>query len=716
LCSPGRWEKSSRRLPEGLPEEVIAKARELFKKDLDDRSKGKGDMLGFMLRLAAGRFEESPFSEKCLMEMRWWLAVKLKLKDEDCKVAEGQAMRLGMLSVLLKELGDPDWAFVKDLEKGVALGVGIKMPRTPEVFEEKTKWNLDEPDEGMVHESGNYGTVEDNIEKVRELFREEQQLGWMEEMTDIEAERRFGKDLYVAALAVVTERDKVRVVHDGTNGVQVNNRIRVRDQVRSPGAGELRALLRERQERVPGTKLFAILGDASKAHRRIKVREADWGLQACRLEDGKIWVNKVGTYGVASAGYYWSRLAAAVIIRLLYYLLGWGGQDALIFADDLLVLAGRVEEIVDVGSLIFLWVSLGVPFKWKKFRGGDEVDWIGYWISFSGFRLGISSSRARWIREWVEKVIKAGFVEMRDFHAFLGRVCFIVGALEYLKPFLAPLYAWAAAVGRVGRSRLPWSVCFLLSYLATDLGEEGRARTVKPRGLDLGVAFRADAKAEGQLVCVGGWECLHSCPPKKARWFSVRLSRSSAPWAFSRGEPFRSIAALELYGTLLSLMVFSPGWPKDLTGMISVSGQTDRQRRERVRPGPPHDLEVSARGHPYGVGRAGQAGQLRFGPQLDPAGPERACGRVDQRGFLGFYGGEQDRHRRCEVELLHPPTDDPGGGGAVQGREDQQGEGKGQGGQAHEAGGQVEGAGPMVGGLMMYERQVDEVRVGRLQG
>ena len=67
-------------------------------------------------------------------------------------------------------------------------------------------------------------------------------------MTDAEAQRRFGDKLYIASLAVIEEKDKVRVVHDGTNGVQVNNRIRVRDQVRSPGAGELQALLRERQE------------------------------------------------------------------------------------------------------------------------------------------------------------------------------------------------------------------------------------------------------------------------------------------------------------------------------------------------------------------------------------------------------------------------------------------------------------------------------------
>ncbi len=115
---------------------------------------------------------------------------------------------------------------------------------------------------------------------------------------------------------------------------------------------------------------MGIRAGASKAHRRIKVRPADWGLQACRLKAGSIWVNKVGTYGIASAGYYWSRFAAGAVVRLFYYLLGHGGQEALLFADDLMLLAGRAAEIEELGALIFLWVALGVPFKWKKSAEG----------------------------------------------------------------------------------------------------------------------------------------------------------------------------------------------------------------------------------------------------------------------------------------------------------------------------------------------------------
>ena len=33
------------------------------------------------------------------------------------------------------------------------------------------------------------------------------------------------------------------------------------------------------------------------------------------------------------------------------------------------------------------------------------------------------------------------------------------------------------------------------------------------------------------------------------------MDRASAPWAFARGEPFRAIASLELFGTLLGLML-----------------------------------------------------------------------------------------------------------------------------------------------------------------
>ena len=37
---------------------------------------------------------------------------------------------------------------------------------------------------------------------------------------------------------------------------------------------------------------------------------------------------------------------------------------------------------------------------------------------------------------------------------------------------------------------------------------------------NVGEAFRADAKAQGQDVVIGGWECLGGRDSQVARWFS----------------------------------------------------------------------------------------------------------------------------------------------------------------------------------------------------
>ena len=87
------------------------------------------------------------------------------------------------------------------------------------------------------------------------------------------------------------------------------------------------------------------------------------------------------------------------VVRPFYYLLGSGDQEILLFADDAAMFAARAKEIEEIGAMIFLWVAVGVPWKWSKFRGGQEVGWIGYWLSVADFSLGTSEKRARWIRE-----------------------------------------------------------------------------------------------------------------------------------------------------------------------------------------------------------------------------------------------------------------------------------------------------------------------------
>jgi hypothetical protein len=97
---------------------------------------------------------------------------------------------------------------------------------------------------------------------------------------------------------------------------------------------------------------------------------------------------------------------------------------------------------------------------------------------------------------------------------------------------------------------------------------------VRPPAERAPLRFRADAKAEGEDVALGGWLC-HPQGPKHSRWFAVRITRKSAPWAYWAGEAYKTIATLELFATLLCVMAFGP--PEGAEGMICLSGDTDNK-------------------------------------------------------------------------------------------------------------------------------------------
>ena len=66
----------------------------------------------------------------------------------------------------------------------------------------------------------------------------------------------------------------------------------------------------------------------------------------------------------------------------------------------------------------------------------------------------------------------------------------------------------------------------------------------------MGETFRVDAKAESDVVVLGGWSLAEGLDTQKAGWFSFRLSRDEAPWVFE-------IASLELLATLVGVILFT---------------------------------------------------------------------------------------------------------------------------------------------------------------
>ena len=634
LCSPGRWEIDKRVLPDNHLHRRIRKTLfdGLLKAEKHhQRGNENFDLKKLLMVISVGKLKSSPFPEEIVQEVRDNLCVLLREAGHGDGLPQSgdaaQMIEVRLIQSLLEAFGDPDAYFCQWWATGVWLGsTRRKLPRTPAVFDRKVKWRLAEPPEESHGEwQLNYSSMQDHADLVHEQFCKEEKLGMMTTLTLRQAMAEYGEDLNIAATAAIEKKgrtDEVRVLYDGTNGLDLNECIRVRDQVRYPTASDAKVVVGAMADE--GGPHFSLKYDVLKAHRQCPVLREDWGRQACQIRgsaatsarnflrkaaeaaekvrsttgkvsdrkarlkpriedlpddvlDELIWLNTVGTFGVGSAGYWWGR-AGAAIMRLTHYALGYSHAIwALLYSDDGW-LVGRTERF-EVGLLLHLFVLLvvGVPLSWHKVSGGIQCDWIGYYLDVGRFEVGVSATRAAWAVRWLEDKARERRVQLGELREGLGRLQFLAGPLEHLRPFLGPLYAWSCAGPRYLRPLLPVMVLIILRYLASELKRERMTRcTTKAR--DVGEFFRLDAKAEGEEVAIGGWRSCGGSRTREAPWFAVRLNRRNAPWAFARGEAFRTVASLELLGALVGLMVLCPSFPSaDAVGTATLSCGTDNQ-------------------------------------------------------------------------------------------------------------------------------------------
>ena len=221
--------------------------------------------------------------------------------------------------------------------------------------------------------------------------------------------------------------------------------------------------------------------------------------------------------------------------------------------------------------------TFGFPVAWRKVKAGTRLEWIGYQLDVSRFEVGISDRKKEWLLSWLYGRLREGGGVGRNLRASLGRFCFVARALDHIKPFLSPVFSWSAVLHPSAFHLLPEAIAVLLLWIRSKVAQMS-VRRCRPLRHDSGEIFRVDAKAEGDCVVIGGWESYGGCPPSEARWFSVVLTKASAPWAFAKGEPFRTIAALELLGALFAFMVFKEGaaWLHG-SAFLSLTGFTDNQ-------------------------------------------------------------------------------------------------------------------------------------------
>ena len=206
----------------------------------------------------------------------------------------------------------------------------------------------------------------------------------------------------------------------------MNHRTRIRDQERAPVAADLKRVLREKARL--GEKTFALTADVAEAHTQIPIHPRDWHFLGSQIEvGGDVYINKVGTFGVASASYYWSR-AASALGRLTQYITGRTANTwHQLVADDFHLEASGTEHTAALISFFVLCSTAGVPLSWEKTAGGDKVTWVGFELLHDTYHLGISERRAAWFIKWAEEVASSQIVNTASFEG-LGRLMCVAGA------------------------------------------------------------------------------------------------------------------------------------------------------------------------------------------------------------------------------------------------------------------------------------------------
>ena len=415
----------------------------------------KGGTPELLTSFASGKVSSCPFPHSEIEELK--RGVVDYLRTEGFSLERHPEDRTDMpidfryLGLLLRASSDPEIS-LGDFSRGVRVGPEVRLPRLPALYQWKRKWRLlDQDDPTAYLESEivgdpmwrqNYSSIEEHVSRVLAVLDGQSSRAQALKMSESEACLRY-PHVVVAFLGAMRKEKpggliSARVLFDGSNGIPVNRRIRIRHPERSPVASDLKRFTQEKARR--GEQTFSLTAHVTEAHRQVPVDKGDWHLLGCQVEaGGDVYIDTVGTLGVASASYNWSRVAASVG-RITQHISGRSATTwHQLVADDFHLEAGGCRYRAALISFFVLCATAGIPLSWGKTAGGDAVIWVGVELLHRTSHLGISERRSQWIISWAQKIVDSTSVN-GAFEEGLGWVMFVAGALEYERPFLGPLY------------------------------------------------------------------------------------------------------------------------------------------------------------------------------------------------------------------------------------------------------------------------------------
>eukprot|EP00435_Cladocopium_sp_Y103_P056563 s1864_g19.t1 len=255
----------------------------------------------------------------------------------------------------------------------------------------------------------------------------------------------------------------------------------------------------------------------------------------------------------------------------------------LLFADDLKMMAAGQDKYDLIWYLLISWIMVGAPFRWPKFRGGVCLEFVGFYMDYCKFEVGLSERRTNWIVQWVQEVQgNQGLVAHRRFVELVGRLVYASQVLTWVKPLLAPLHAWKSSIRPGTVAVMPQTVSVILLFISEMLTKGYNRTTGRSPKRSGQQEFRTDAKCASDKVVLGGWELGSEHDPKKARWFSLELTPAEAPWLFEGATVQYMSTVAELLATLVAMETFGYFKRGGLPYRLVVEAGTDNLATEHI--------------------------------------------------------------------------------------------------------------------------------------
>ena len=200
ICSPGRWVPSSRKL---LPFAAkVTGALETVVVEIEAQE-GEGYWSRVVCSLACNKVDADPLKGADIKAA----AAITKLVETEGFRRDGKAnhqacsIDFELLGELARRMDDPDYRMCELMSEGVPIGWQQRLPRTPAIYDRKTRWRSHVGEEGDNQGwKANCRSAVEHRGEIEKTFLEQEAEKLMVPIKFKDAKRTYGNRLRVAAL------------------------------------------------------------------------------------------------------------------------------------------------------------------------------------------------------------------------------------------------------------------------------------------------------------------------------------------------------------------------------------------------------------------------------------------------------------------------------------------------------------------------------------